>query len=345
MSGSWVGRPSWITEGSAPERVPEVLDVSSVTVAHRCTRPGAGEIYRWVRPRTVGRCVDTGCARRANSAGLLHTSPVAERREPDDWRSHVELDRGWRDHPDSGPRPATGSGFKPGMVVQELGWDDDTDDELRVAIEDAIDADMVDGDYGNVVDAVLLWWRDDDGDLVDGLVDSLTDLVGGGAIWLLTPKVGRPGAVDPADIAEAAPIAGPRPDDHGRGQQGLDGHPAGRAQAPGLTRRGHHRGRQPLIQNVDARAARPVPAPRCSPRPASSARSRRSRWPGWSARRGQWGTGPAGGFAALALRWPDRAGLIDELGHADLRRAPPAQQRAGPRAARAGCRARATASR
>lgn len=99
-------------------------------------------------------------------------------------------------------------GFKAGMVVQELGWDNDTDDELRAAIEDVIDADMVDGDYGNVVDAVILWWRDEDGDLVDGLVDSLTDLVGGGAIWLLTPKVGRPGAVDPADIAEAAPIAG-----------------------------------------------------------------------------------------------------------------------------------------
>ena len=56
---------------------------------------------------------------------------------------------------------------------------------------------MVDGDYGNVVDAVLLWWRADDGDLVDGLVDALTDLVGGGAIWLLTPKIGRPGSVSP----------------------------------------------------------------------------------------------------------------------------------------------------
>ncbi|MBM9461725.1 DUF3052 domain-containing protein [Nocardioides sp. zg-536] len=99
-------------------------------------------------------------------------------------------------------------GLKPGMVVQELGWDNDTDDELRVAMENVIDADLVDGEYGNVVDAVVLWWRDDDGDLVDGLVDSLTDLVGGGVIWLLTPKVGRPGAVDPADIAEAAPIAG-----------------------------------------------------------------------------------------------------------------------------------------
>ncbi|HET6627332.1 MAG TPA: DUF3052 domain-containing protein [Nocardioidaceae bacterium] len=99
-------------------------------------------------------------------------------------------------------------GFKAGMVVQELGWDEDVDDELRVQIEDTIDADMVDGDYGNVVDSVLLWWRDDDGDLVDALVDSLTDLVGGGVIWLLTPKVGRPNAVDPADVAEAAPIAG-----------------------------------------------------------------------------------------------------------------------------------------
>ena len=104
--------------------------------------------------------------------------------------------------------PAERMGLKPGLVVQELGWDNDTDDDLRVAIEDAIDGDMVDGDYGNVVDAVVLWWRDDDGDLVDALVDALTDLVGGGAIWLLTPKVGRPNSVDPADVAEAAPIAG-----------------------------------------------------------------------------------------------------------------------------------------
>lgn len=103
---------------------------------------------------------------------------------------------------------ATRLGLKPGMVVQELGWDNDTDDDLRLAIEDGIDAEMVDGDHGNVVDAVVLWWRDEDGDLVDGLVDALTDLVGGGSIWLLTPKVGRPNSVDAADIAEAAPIAG-----------------------------------------------------------------------------------------------------------------------------------------
>jgi hypothetical protein len=99
-------------------------------------------------------------------------------------------------------------GLGPGNVVQELGWDEDVDDELRMEIMDAIDADMVDGDYGNVVDSVVLWWRDEDGDLVDALVDCKTDLAAGGVIWLLTPKVGRPNAVDPADVTEAAPIAG-----------------------------------------------------------------------------------------------------------------------------------------
>lgn len=99
-------------------------------------------------------------------------------------------------------------GLKTGMVVQELGWDEDVDDGLRAEIEDTIDADMVDGDYGNVVDSVVLWWRDNDGDLVDTLMDSLSDLVAGGVIWLLTPKVGRANVVDPADIAEAAPVSG-----------------------------------------------------------------------------------------------------------------------------------------
>lgn len=111
-------------------------------------------------------------------------------------------------HAETTNGPAGRLGFRTGMVIQELGWDEDTDDSLRLAIEDTIDADLVDGDYGNVVDAVILWWRSDDGDLVDGLVDAKTDLVGGGPIWLLTPKIGRPGAIDAADIAEASPIAG-----------------------------------------------------------------------------------------------------------------------------------------
>jgi hypothetical protein len=105
-------------------------------------------------------------------------------------------------------RAAERLGFRAEMVVQELGWDNDVDDELRQAIEEVTGAELVDGDYGNVVDAVMLWWRDGDGDLVDALVDALTDLAEGGGIWLLTPKVGRDGHVDPTEVAEAAPIAG-----------------------------------------------------------------------------------------------------------------------------------------
>ena len=58
------------------------------------------------------------------------------------------------------------------------------------------------------VDVVILWWRDDDGDVVDGLVDALTDLTDSGYIWLLTPKVGRTDYVDPTDLAEGALTAG-----------------------------------------------------------------------------------------------------------------------------------------
>ncbi len=99
-------------------------------------------------------------------------------------------------------------GFKPDTVIQELGWDEDVDEELRSDIEKETGSALVDADFGDVVDGVLLWWRDGDGDLVDGLVDCLQDLVENGGIWLLTPKVGRPGYVENADISEAAPVAG-----------------------------------------------------------------------------------------------------------------------------------------
>jgi hypothetical protein len=59
-----------------------------------------------------------------------------------------------------------------------------------------------------VVDIVLLWWRDGDGDLVDTLVDAIAPLADNGAVWLLTPKAGRPGHVEPSEITESAPTAG-----------------------------------------------------------------------------------------------------------------------------------------
>ncbi|MDO5094147.1 MAG: DUF3052 domain-containing protein [Propionibacteriaceae bacterium] len=98
-------------------------------------------------------------------------------------------------------------GLETGMVVQELGWDEDTDQDLRDDIMDAIDADMVE-DAIEAVDAVVLWWRQDDGDVVDGLVDAMTDLTNTGFIWLFTPKVGRTGYISPSDLAEGATTAG-----------------------------------------------------------------------------------------------------------------------------------------
>jgi hypothetical protein len=99
-------------------------------------------------------------------------------------------------------------GFGPDTVIQELGWDDDVDEELRVDIERHTGNNLEDGDIGDDVDGVILWWRDGDGDLTDALVDSLQDLVEGGSVWLLTPKVGRPSYVPGADVVEAAEVAG-----------------------------------------------------------------------------------------------------------------------------------------
>jgi hypothetical protein len=100
-------------------------------------------------------------------------------------------------------------GIKPGQVVQEIGYDNDCDEQLRDAITEIDDVELVDEDYDeDVVDVVLMWWREGDGDLVDALVDALTPLADGGYIWLLTPKAGRPGHVEPSDIGEAAPTAG-----------------------------------------------------------------------------------------------------------------------------------------
>jgi hypothetical protein len=99
-------------------------------------------------------------------------------------------------------------GFSTGQVVLEIGTDDDTDDALRQSIETAIGTAMVGDDFGEVADTVVLWWREDDGDLVDALVDALSAIAAGGVVWLFTPKAGRDGHVEPSDIGEAARTAG-----------------------------------------------------------------------------------------------------------------------------------------
>ena len=101
-------------------------------------------------------------------------------------------------------------GLESGLVVQEIGHDSDSDQDLRAGIVELTGSDMVDLDYEDVVDVAILWFREDDGDLTDALVDSITPLADQGVVWLLTPKPGRDGHVEPEDITEAAQTAGLR---------------------------------------------------------------------------------------------------------------------------------------
>ena len=99
-------------------------------------------------------------------------------------------------------------GIAAGQVVQEIGYDDDADGDLRAGVVAVCGSALVDEDYDDVVDVVLLWWREDDGDLVDALVDAIGILADQGVVWLLTPKPGRDGHVEASDISDAAPTAG-----------------------------------------------------------------------------------------------------------------------------------------
>jgi hypothetical protein len=94
------------------------------------------------------------------------------------------------------------------MIVMEMGVDDDVDEELRAAIEERTGEALVPEESDEVVDVVMVWYRDGDGDLTDLLVDAIAPLADNGVIWLLTPKRGRSGYVEPSDIAEAASVAG-----------------------------------------------------------------------------------------------------------------------------------------
>ncbi|RSM70311.1 DUF3052 domain-containing protein [Kibdelosporangium aridum] len=99
-------------------------------------------------------------------------------------------------------------GIEPGIVVQEIGWDEDVDDDVRAAIEERSGSDLLDEDADEVVDVILLWWREDDGDLADTLLDIRSPLADTGVIWVMTPKTGRDGHVEPSEISEAVSTAG-----------------------------------------------------------------------------------------------------------------------------------------
>ena len=98
--------------------------------------------------------------------------------------------------------------ISPNEVVQELGWDEDCDSSISEGVEDSLGEALLDYDTDEMVDVVLLWWRAEDGDLVDGLVDATRSLGDEGRIWLLTPAPGKNGALEPAEVAESAQLAG-----------------------------------------------------------------------------------------------------------------------------------------
>lgn len=102
-------------------------------------------------------------------------------------------------------------GFAKGAVVQEFYVDDDAEQALRDTVVAETGEELVDEDYGDVVDGALIWWRSEDGeveDLTDLLVDAIANLDNGGLIWLLTPKTGSELYVEPFVVAEAAKVAG-----------------------------------------------------------------------------------------------------------------------------------------
>ncbi len=90
----------------------------------------------------------------------------------------------------------------------EVGYDDDVDEDLRQAVEAVTGTDLLGEEADEVLDAVLLWWREEDGDLTDVLVDALTLLADDAGICLLTPRTGRSGYVEPSEIVEATRTAG-----------------------------------------------------------------------------------------------------------------------------------------
>lgn len=93
-------------------------------------------------------------------------------------------------------------------VVQEIGWDEDADSSISEALEDLIGSPLLEEGTDELVDVVLLWFREEDGDVVDGLVDATRSLGEDGRIWLLTPAAGTPGTIEPGVIAESAQLAG-----------------------------------------------------------------------------------------------------------------------------------------
>ena len=339
MSGSWVGSPSWITDGASRGGGSDgagVSDASSVThvivsrgrAAARNLPMSTSDPWLPAVARAATRrrsaCVDrrnsrwTGAHRPTRRGGSCTTRPEEVRRE---------LDRGWsstqtalRGRRGWGSSPAWSSRSSAGTTTPTTSCASRSRTPSTPTWSTATTA--------TSSTRCCCGGATSDGDLVDGLVDALTDLVGGGSIWLLTPKVGRPSAVDAADIAEAAPIAGLSQTTTAAVSKDWSATRLVAPKTPALTGpRAHRAGRASALPRAPSpfdRLAHQAAVDRLrrqgAGRPGSSGPTRRSRWPGSAGPCSAGAPGrPAASRARRALPRPGRARRRARRAH--LRRA------------------------
>src|SRR5699024_7234503 len=170
---------------------------------------GVRRATRWGRGTASGRRAPAGVCRVARVPGV--DSVVGPRPLPIVPQS-VTCDTGERVGAGNGReagRPGLRAGRAPrAPTAGEAGWAAGCGAVRRGAVGDAGGPDLLEEDKDGVVDAVLLWGREGDGGLVDRLMDVVTPLADEGHVWVLTPKTGTDGHVEPAVIAESAQTAG-----------------------------------------------------------------------------------------------------------------------------------------
>ncbi|MFC8045522.1 DUF3052 family protein [Nocardia sp. NPDC057353] len=99
-------------------------------------------------------------------------------------------------------------GFARGQVVREIGYAEDADRELRGRVE-AITGRVLTGPGGTrCPDGLLVWLRADGTDPVELLLGCGEAMTPRTRLWVLTPKVDRPGHLDPLAVVDAAGRAG-----------------------------------------------------------------------------------------------------------------------------------------
>ncbi|SHN35903.1 DUF3052 family protein [Streptomyces yunnanensis] len=85
-------------------------------------------------------------------------------------------------------------GFKPGDTVREIGFREGIDHEFRQIIA-AVTGQALRTKYSHSTTCTLLWFRAEDGRLINSLHDAAKQLKRGSTIVLLTPKAGQDGYV------------------------------------------------------------------------------------------------------------------------------------------------------